>query len=385
MARYAIVTEIKTEANEVEWWMDQTDSVEFLQIFDSFEEAKKEMRTAIRKIAKASKFFPLKGDKYEPIEEYCEPIKEYYGSTEEYGVDIKRLGEIVSNTIRREDYFCEEPDLDIRDTDDSNWYFALVANKDLVLVDYCGKTLKMNVHNMTDTQKQYYFDYTECDDDGRVINSISVGLYREGKTRSQKVEAEAPNYETAAFGRYIQDKEGKEFSPLSWYVLEKKEDMALLVTEKIIDYIRFSANGENNWEKSDILRWLNEDFAACSFSEQERDLIKNSSGGKKIFLLSTEEYKKYFSDPKDARAGFTDYSRGKIEEHCRAKMREPYGFWWLRSANEAGGLHGDGSGSVYHVCNTGKVNCFQSAEGYDGVRPAIWVKWDNKLTDKNIG
>ena len=166
MARYAIVTEIKTEANKAEWWMDQTDSVEFLRIFDSFEEAKKEMRTAIRIIAKASKFFPLKGDKYEPIEEYCEPIKEYYGSIEEYGVDIKRLGEIVSHTIRREDYFCEEPDLDIRDTDDSNWYFALVANKDLVLVDYCGKMLKMNVHNMTDTQKQYYFDYTECDEEG---------------------------------------------------------------------------------------------------------------------------------------------------------------------------------------------------------------------------
>lgn len=179
MARYAIVTEIKTEANEVEWWMDQTDSVEFLRIFDSFEEAKKEMRTAIRIIAKASKFFPLKGDKYEPIEKYYGSIEE----SSEYGVDIKRLGEIVSNTIRREDYFCEEPDLDIRDTDDSDWHFAFVANKNLVhveyYVNYYVKTLKMNVHNMTDPQKQYYFDYTECDEEGRVINSISVGLYRE--------------------------------------------------------------------------------------------------------------------------------------------------------------------------------------------------------------
>ncbi len=50
--KYALVTEIKTEASEVEWWMDQTDNTETLQIFDSFEDAKSEMRKAVKRLVK---------------------------------------------------------------------------------------------------------------------------------------------------------------------------------------------------------------------------------------------------------------------------------------------------------------------------------------------
>ena len=48
--KYALLTEIKTEAIEVEWWMDQTDNTETLQIFDSFEDAKSEMRKAVKRL-----------------------------------------------------------------------------------------------------------------------------------------------------------------------------------------------------------------------------------------------------------------------------------------------------------------------------------------------
>jgi len=364
--KYALVTEIKTETNEVEWWMDQTDKTETLQIFDSFEEAKTEMRKAVKRLAKKCEFFPFEGGKYEPLEEYLE-----YGSDE----DIEKLGKIVNNTIKKDGYFCEDTNLDICDTDDGDWYFAFVGNKDLILVDYYGKTLRMNIHYMTDAAETYFFAYSECDDDGRLINSISVCLYNTAKKRKSKGAKEAiKNYETVTFGQYIQDKDGTIFSPLSWRVLEKKNGMLLLVTEKIIDHVQFSAKENNNWENSDIIKWLNKDFADCAFNEQEKTLIVNSVSGEKVFLLSLEEYEHYFDNPKDARATFTDYSRKKAGDRYGSTIREPYGFWWLRTANEDGGWGENGSVYVWHVCSNGTVNPFERAKYFDGVRPAIWVK-----------
>ena len=365
--KYVLLTEIKTEASKVEWWMDQTDNTETLQIFDSFEDAKSEMRKAVKRLAKKCDFFPFEGGKYEPLAESLE-----YGDE-----DIEKLGKIVNNTIKKDGYFCQESNLDICDTDDGDWYFAFVGNKDLLLVDYYGKTLKMNIHYMTDAEKSYFFIYSECDDDGRIINSISVRLYNTAKKRKSKSETEdIKNYETVTFGQYIQDKDGTDFSPLSWRILEKNDDKVLLVAEKIIDHIQFSAKKNNNWENSDIGLWLNKDFVDCAFNEHEKTLIENSVSGAKVFLLSLEEYKHYFDNPKDARAAFTDYSRKKAGVHYGSTIREPYGFWWLRTANEQGGWGKDGSVYLYHVCNNGTINPFERAEYSDGVRPAIWVKID---------
>lgn len=95
-------------------------------------------------------------------------------------------------------------------------------------------------------------------------------------------------------------------------------------------------------------------------------------------MLSLEEYNAYFSDAKDARAGYTDYSRQKTSAHHHTNIREPYAFWWLRSANDIGGWGEDGTVYVYHVCNNGTLNPYERAEYADGVRPAIWVKLDGK-------
>ncbi|MBQ3869442.1 MAG: hypothetical protein II777_02755, partial [Clostridia bacterium] len=231
-----------------------------------------------------------------------------------------------------------------------------------------------------DAEKPYYFSYSESDDDGRTVNAISVRLFTDAKKKKTKpVKEEKKNYETVEFGQYIQDKEGKGLSPLSWRVLDKKDGMALLVTEKIIDHIRFSVKGNNNWEKSDILKWLNKDFADRAFSKQEKSIIEKSVSGKKVFILSLDEYNEYFSSPEDARAGYTDSSRKITGDDHHTKIREPYGFWWLRTASNYAGLGGKSSVYVYHVCNNGTVNPFERAASSDGVRPAIWVKADAVL------
>lgn len=369
MAEYVLFTEIKTSENRTEWWQDLTKSEENVQIFKTFEEAKSTMRKTIKRIAHQCDFFPLDKDgKYTPIEEYAE-----YGDD-----DIALLGKIICNTINKPSYVYKDvKSLDIQDTDDGDLYFAFVGNEDLILADYYGKTLKTNVHNMSDPNNSYFFIYNETYD-GNPINFISVRLLSTAKKKKKAVkEMVVKNYETVTFGRYTQGKDGEETSPLSWRVLEKREDMALLITEKVVDHIQFSARGNNDWETSDLRKWLNTEFANRAFDDREKAAICEGLSGEHVFLISLEEYKKYFSSFKDARAEATEYS---IYKRCEANGCSPkdpylfYGFWWLRTPNKNGGWGEGADVYVCHVCNDGDVNPFERGKYQDGVRPAIWVK-----------
>ena len=114
-----------------------------------------------------------------------------------------------------------------------------------------------------------------------------------------------------AFGEY----NGK---PLIWRILEAGEGndgspVAFLLAEDAVADMPFD-DFSNDWNSSDIKRWLNEDFYRSAFSKQERDAIVNhtySYGGKsegsnrtaasKVFLLSMDEAKnkRFFVDDAD--------------------------------------------------------------------------------------
>ena len=376
MAKYILWTEIKTKAENAEWWGEQTDCKETVKIFDSFDTAKSEMRKTVKRVVKKCDFAPFENGEYEPLRGFCDSTPhlmpaengEYelvIGTAEEGGVHA--LGEIIRKIVSDPDYFCEDTDLDVKDTDDANWNFAFVGNKDSILADYdyYGKTLKMNIHNMTDSAKPYYFIYEDTDDDGRVVNAISVRLLTDAKKKKSKPAEQPKSYETVTFGRYVQDKGGKTASPLTWRVLDKKGGMTLLITENVIDNLVFSAERDNKWENSD---WLNGEFIATAFDDEEREKIANVLPDDKIFLLSLDDYKKYFSDPKDARAGYSDYTRQKTSEEYQTNIQDPYAFWWLRTANETS------PGYLCHVCDDGQINALMLSDSTDGVRPAMWVK-----------
>jgi ankyrin repeat protein len=126
-----------------------------------------------------------------------------------------------------------------------------------------------------------------------------------------------------AFGEY-----GGE--PIIWRILEigetdEGEPMAFLLADGYVEeYMEFDGSS-NDWNSSDIKRWLNDDFYHAAFSEKERGAIVNSSyyyGGKykgsdrkdtsKVFLLSVDdaENQKFFANDAD---------------------RALEGNWWLRS------------------------------------------------------
>ena len=150
------------------------------------------MRNTICRLVAECVFFPADEGRFEAFDEY------------DYG-EVKRLDKIVTKILTDPKYFCDNAeDFDVQDTDDADWYFAFVGNPDLILVDFYGKKLKFNVHNMDDSGKDYFFEYTETDDDGRVINEISVRLLNTERKniKSETAGKAAPNYETISFGKY---------------------------------------------------------------------------------------------------------------------------------------------------------------------------------------
>lgn len=176
MANYVLLTEINAKAIKDEWWMDCTGSTESMRIFDTFEKAKAEMRKTIKHLAETCEFFPYKNGHYTPIEDYAEDIDEFDSDK------IKKLGRIIDNTINNPDYCCKESDYNIADVDNVDWYFAFVGNKDFIVADHYEYTLKMNIHNMTDDSKSYYFNYFEADDYGRIVNFILIRLLNDANT-----------------------------------------------------------------------------------------------------------------------------------------------------------------------------------------------------------
>jgi hypothetical protein len=172
-------------------------------------------------------------------------------------------------------------------------------------------------------------------DDGAIVQKI-----RSGETRDLQ------------WGRY------------KWRVLEVKDDMALLLTEKLIGVRQFHAT------RSDIIRWpfsslrdyLNTEFLNEKFSAEQQKLIAGSTvrtpdkrnsktlftdSKDIIFILSEDEVKKYFPKESDRMLGYE---------------------YWLRTP-------GTNWNNVCMVDKEGKITPDGTYDnGKIGIRPALWIK-----------
>ena len=183
----------------------------------------------------------------------------------------------------------------------------------------------------------------------------------------------AYEHETIVFGKYFLDDSGQKLD-LVWRVLEKEQDKTYLITEKVIAYKQFSVNNKNDWENSDLRKWLNGQFYETAFSAEEKSRIVGGYLDDKVGLLSETGYYKCFRNQKDAKAEYTT----KYLKECPGANYYDHAFYWLRTANKSkdSWTKNDDTLYVLHVCHTGKINCFMRAEGKDGVRPVIWIKND---------
>ena len=180
-------------------------------------------------------------------------------------------------------------------------------------------------------------------------------------------------------GNYKQGAKG-EIQPIEWRVLDVKDGKALVISEKLIDYVPYNQSYKSvTWENCTLHKWMNNDFFKKAFSDFEKSKIVSvnnanpnnpdygTAGGRstddKVFALSFEDAEKYFATEKDRIAYTTDYTHSKGYDYDDGS-----GCWWLRSP----GFNSYRAACVDDFGLVGLKGIF--VYGIDiAVRPAFWL------------
>jgi len=157
--------------------------------------------------------------------------------------------------------------------------------------------------------------------------------------------------ETIEFGSYPYSENGKE-KAIEWQILEKYTNgTALVISKYALDNVKYNEKDESvTWETSTIRKWLNNDFYNIAFKNANKNLIVesylenkdntkgNTKGGNntndKIFLLSTDEARKYFSSDEKRKLWPTPYAKGSNSKEGNldtSSSSDSSCWWWLRS------------------------------------------------------
>ncbi len=214
-------------------------------------------------------------------------------------------------------------------------------------------------------------------------------------------------------GTYEQDGDAETEDPICWDVLDKDGDAVLLISHDVIAYQRFSNSRKCViWEDSEIRTWLNQEFYAEAFDEEEQASIRETtlenlstvgfaahvdpSGDvqvresrpdtkDKIFLLSWKEAEQYYGNrltdasvlgrrPSRAvlqkrKAIFTDLIIEELPAMYPYSRHLPDGTerlpWMLRST-------GMKDYTILVIGYEGKWDQ-DYPDSYNGVRPVMWV------------
>jgi hypothetical protein len=175
---------------------------------------------------------------------------------------------------------------------------------------------------------------------------------------------------------------------IEWCTLEEKNNMSLLLSEKIVERRAFhETSAETDWGTCTLGNYLNNDFCDkfCDIEKEyivSREIITDKNpwfnttssnvSRNRIFLLSLEDVVKYFGDSGQlqslpAKKLFIDDKDYNDQRIARDDNGQPI-IWWLRSP-------GDSNRSAAVVMGNGCINpCgFDVSNPQGGVRPAMWV------------
>lgn len=190
------------------------------------------------------------------------------------------------------------------------------------------------------------------------------------------------------FGHYEQDNDesnGKE--PIEWIVLDVQDGKALLLTRYAIDAHNYHSGQRETsfptWEKSEIRAWLNSEFLAAAFDDEEAASIatvtlsnpsykKYNWGGPdtedRVFLLSRDEVEQYFPTYESRMVIPTAYAhaRGAWESSTYDIDGVKTTWWWLRTP----GYYRSCAASVR---TRGTITSNRVYDESGALRPAIWL------------
>lgn len=187
------------------------------------------------------------------------------------------------------------------------------------------------------------------------------------------------------YGSFIVNSNG-DSSPITWTCLDIQDDMALLLSDKVLDCRMYHGMlVDTTWAECDLRAWLNDEFISMAFTPDEAsciwysDIVNSNnptnltSGGAdtidQIFILDYDELNAYFADDEARLCLPTEYA---VENGCWTsdfQVSEGCTNYWLRNP----GLYSSRAGYVFlngAIISDGDfVN-----QTFVGVRPAMWVK-----------
>ena len=167
-------------------------------------------------------------------------------------------------------------------------------------------------------------------------------------------------------GNYPQTKDD-DVKPIEWLVLAKEENKMLVVSKYGLDTKRFDPHS-NDWNSSEIHKWLNNQFYNQAFDETEKKNITRVFGDN-VFLLTKEQAEKYFANDYERCCEATEYAvkQGALVSNGSLGGRAGYIWWWLSSASP--NYH-----NVYTVLSAGNIDEFCPHNYNFVIRPALWIK-----------
>ncbi len=186
-------------------------------------------------------------------------------------------------------------------------------------------------------------------------------------------------------GSYPQAKYTTECAPIEWRVLDVQDGKALLISDKILEMVRFNEKyADTCWACSILRDWMNGEFYEKAFTDAEKAEIvatevvtpdnakRGTKGGDtcedKVFALSIEELEKYFPVAADRRAAATGHAS---EDGIYTYDETGYSIWWLRSP-------GYRQYAASRVGTGGAISdmIYDDIKAHRGARPALWVTID---------
>lgn len=183
----------------------------------------------------------------------------------------------------------------------------------------------------------------------------------EPQTLPTLAEAVVPG-DTITFGHYEQDNDtANGAEPIQWKVLACEGDTALLISERVLDYLPYDTNGSARWDTSSLRAELNGTFYDSAFSDEEKAVMTTSSAEPydnpvtgmqddsaatedMVFIPSLKQANDYFQDALDRVTWGTAYAVAHAREQALAQgetLAEDFGgnasrgtSWLLRTPSQ---------------------------------------------------
>ena len=227
--------------------------------------------------------------------------------------------------------------------------------------------------------------------------------------------------DTIAFGRYEQDNDATNGpEAITWKVLACESDTALLISERVLDYLPYDTNGAARWDTSSLRAELNGTFYDSAFSDEEKAVMTTSSAEPydnpvtgvqddsaatedMVFIPGLKQANDYFQDALARVTWGTAYAVAHAREQASAlgeTLAEDFGGsakpgtdWLLRTPGQDGSTVAIARDTWYYTtedfdCVTNGGYCFRDGNVTDfrtGVRPCIQVRIPAADTADTVG